>query len=138
MIFDAYVRQNQPHQRLYWSGPRTRWTNITGLRTLPRLKNRKKDGTVDPRDKTGHIIHPWMVDHEYVAEVMGEDGKDWCNRLFANPTFQPGTESAEPLQVLARPEYIELKDLYESWAEKLVLADTMREQLVTWSGGMIQ
>lgn len=145
MIQDAYLRQNQPQQRLYWSGPRGKWADVAGERTLPTLRNQLPNGLVDPRDKSGLIINRWMVDEKYVEEVMGEEGKSWCDRLFQNPTFQPPVGSDDGLRVLRRPEFSSLLYLYNSWASKIVLspdhelpsADEMMQRLESWEADIV-
>jgi hypothetical protein len=144
MIQDAYVRQSQPSQRLYWSGPRTKWTNVNGLRTLPKLKRQLPSGLPDPKDKSGHTVYSWMVNREYVLSVLGDDGRNWCDRLLPNPPVNPLPNADSPLNVLRRPEFRDVKNLYDSWAKhlpvgddaSLPMMDSIKDQLTLWDQEM--
>jgi hypothetical protein len=82
-----------------------------------------------------------MVDQEHVKEVFGPNGEDWCSRLLPNPPFTPPTRADEPREILKRPEFKYIKNLFDSWADHISLdgvnegpsVDDIRMQLEAWN-----
>lgn len=142
MIMDAYIRiaQGKSNQRMYWRGPRQKWCDIEGHRSLPPIKTALANGMPDMRDTTGYIVYRWMVDRDYVIKWHGEKGLEWFDSLFPNPPSRPQPNCSPLTELLEKPEYAKIDTLFSHWQEQLLFPndnlpthDEMVRDIRAWS-----
>jgi hypothetical protein len=138
---DAFLRSSSgmTGQKQFWWGPRSKWCDKMGKRTLPSILRTAPRASDDAKKLNGLFLCEWMVDKTYVKKVKGEEGEEWCKGLHPDPAYTAPKKSSPLEEVLSRSQWEDVRGQQATWNNCLLLDDdavparsVMMEQLARW------